>query len=105
MRLIDADALLADCIFSSPQFEKGMRKFIADAPTIDAVPVVHGEWVDEGKKVTWDELFPGCPSGSCECSICGDWLTASDEYPARGLYCPNCGAKMDGGKDDEADTL
>lgn len=40
MRLIDADALLADCVFSSPQFEKGMREFIADAPTIDAVPVV-----------------------------------------------------------------
>ena len=40
MRLIDADNLLADCVFSSPQFERGMRAFIGDAPTIDAVPVV-----------------------------------------------------------------
>ena len=36
----------------------------------------------------------GDTTDSCYCSICGDWLTASDEYAARGWFCPNCGAKM-----------
>ena len=35
MRIIDADALLDDCIFSSKEFEKMMREFIGDAPTIE----------------------------------------------------------------------
>lgn len=29
------------------------------------------------------------------CSVCGDWLSASDEYLVKGNYCPNCGAKME----------
>ena len=45
------------------------------------VEVVHGEWI-EGKTLE-------------KCSICGkkgfpDWK-----------YCPNCGAKMDGGRTDD----
>ena len=72
-----------------------------EAPTIDAVPVVHGRWMrlsfDHTKliPVPWDDMNEGCPERSCLCSVCGDWLTGSDEYPAKGLYCPNCGAKMD----------
>lgn len=68
---------------------------ISNCPTIDVVRVAHGRWVDdEGKQVEWDENNPGCPARSCYCSICGDWLTASDEYPVRGIYCPNCGVNM-----------
>ena len=55
-----------------------------------------GRWISDNpfvEKITFDES--GCVSNSCHCSECGDWLTASDEYPCRGYYCPNCGAKME----------
>lgn len=52
-------------------------------PAVDAVPVVHGRWID------------------AVCSECGQYVYSGD---ARN-YCPNCGAKMDGerGDDDAAD--
>ena len=54
-----------------------------------------GMWISEWREteVTIDEN--GFTTGSCHCSACGDWLVASDEYPTRGRYCPNCGAKME----------
>ena len=60
---------LADCIASE----------IADIPTADVAPVVHGRWI-----ASHDEF--------CACSIC--------KYPVyvgwnQTNYCPNCGAKMD----------
>lgn len=33
-RLIDADELIADCVFPSKQFEDAFRELIGDAPTI-----------------------------------------------------------------------
>lgn len=52
---------------------------INDAPTIDAVPVVHGqwEWVGEDR---WNDTY--------ECSECGRLHTDDSNY------CPNCGARM-----------
>lgn len=45
----------------------------------DAQPVKHGKW-----EINCDGNYPYC--SECECS------------PARATnYCPNCGAKMDGG--------
>ena len=74
--------------------------YIAALPAADVKPVVRGEWVDDkGNVVPWDEMNTDCPAGSCSCSVCGDWLTASDEYPARGRFCPNCGADMRGEND------
>ncbi len=76
-------------------------------PTVDVAHVVHGQWLslnsDNGEfvPVPWDEMNEGCPEGSCFCSVCTDWLTGSDEYPAKGIYCPNCGAKMDLNKQKE----
>ena len=54
----------------------------------------HSYWVDEYQNhVVLDEN--GCTQSSCSCHRCGSWLTASDEYACKGIYCPNCGAKMD----------
>ena len=50
-------------------------------PTIDAVPVVHGRWIDVRE-------------------YCGDYMCSNCEtlYGTNKFnYCPNCGAKMDGG--------
>ena len=69
---------------------------IKEAPAADVAEVRHGRWVDKNKNpVPWDECNSKCPSHSAYCSECGEWLTASDEYPGTGLYCPNCGALMD----------
>lgn len=58
---------------------------IDEAPTVDAVPVVHGRWVhhyhDSGEPID-DKWY------CSECHMCNDHR--------RTWYCPNCGAKMDG---------
>lgn len=73
---------------------------IEDAPAADVATVVHGRWIGcNGEIIDWDENNPGCPRHSCFCSICKSWLTASDELPVIAYFCPNCGAKMDGGSD------
>ena len=58
---------------------------IENAPTMDAVEVVHGQWIsDEG-----DVLF--------HCSECETQISTSWDYDdLQWNYCPNCGAKMDG---------
>lgn len=52
-------------------------------PQMDAVPVVHGRWV-HFKQHDLNAVF---------CNVC-DYAFAR-LHPAN--YCPNCGAKMDGG--------
>ena len=66
---------------------------ILDIPAADVAPVKHGHWYNRG--------------GRFRCSVCdnkallkdiggtGGW---SHEYEQqKSPYCPNCGAKMDGG--------
>ena len=62
--------------------------FIVQAPTIEAVPVVHGEWL---KVKEW------ATKAKYRCSVCGREITSGvnvnvEKYP----YC-HCGAKMKGG--------
>lgn len=52
-------------------------------PTVDAVPVVHGEW----------ERIPYSFVGGYRCSCCGQ-----KSLEKTFNYCGNCGAKMDGKK-------
>lgn len=54
----------------------------SDAPVADVAPVVHGRKIEDGDI--------GC---FWLCSLCGECL------PYGANYCPNCGAKMDGGGD------
>lgn len=66
-----------------------IRDYIERAPAADVQEVKHGEWVH-------DEFDMLC------CSACREELDCSDTT----LYCPYCGAKMDGGTitDDERGT-
>ena len=63
---------------------------LEDAPSVDAVPVVHGEWMLED-----DRCFKNSVS---KCSACGKRYQLA---PLSYNFCPNCGAKMDGGIKDE----
>lgn len=60
---------------------------IADAPAADVAPVGHARWIDDG-------------SGIIICPECEREYNLHAKYTH---YCPNCGAKMDGGDSDETD--
>ncbi len=87
MRLIDADALIYD--IKSGVYPASMTHTIAvdiaeslieSAPTVDAVPVVRGEW----------EVAIGYdPNKKVQCQNC--YKMAYEPTP----HCPNCGAKME----------
>lgn len=74
---------------------KGLEpsQYIEVLPAADVAPVVHGRWSD----ASFGELPKHAPYGWA-CSVCGG-ISFNNEY----IYCPNCGAKMDGGVDHEAD--
>lgn len=59
----------------------------------DWKPVVHGRWADAG----FGELPKHAPYGWA-CSVCGG-ISFNNEY----IYCPHCGAKMDGERKDGGD--
>lgn len=81
---------------------------IINAPTIEATPVVHGrwEWFEEWSPSTPDAPRE-CESAGWRCGRCknaledmvGGYWDNPDEEPNLN-YCPNCGAKMDGGVSD-----
>lgn len=58
-----------------------------DAPTVDAVEVVHGRW----EKHEPDKHGYGKP----KCSVCGQYHLAWWSDYTHCNYCPQCGAKMD----------
>jgi hypothetical protein len=69
------------------QAAKVLRE-VSDAPAADVAPVVHGRWDENGY-----------------CTNCGKhapfWSVSSCYY--KSPYCQSCGAKMDGGVDNETD--
>lgn len=65
---------------------------IDEQPTIEVEPVKHGRWKHS--------KAGGLPTNRFVCSEC-DGLVQVSTYRNRCMfnYCPNCGAKMDGGAD------
>lgn len=55
-------------------------------PAADVVPVVHGKWIESAN---FDSGFWVCS----KCRFVSEAIAAHKLYG----YCPNCGAKMDGG--------
>lgn len=65
-----------------------VAKGLAKLPPVDAVEVVHGWWIE---KEYVDEPYGGYYLFHCsECCV---------PNAQQRNYCPNCGAKMDGGAD------
>ena len=66
-------------------------EYLYELPAADIAPVVHGRWIE-------DHDYLKCP----ECGVMVKWdFTFFDIGDWN--FCPNCGAKMDGGADDAAD--
>ena len=84
MRLIDADALIAklkmqygeDLGWQCTVNMSDVGMMVEDAPTVDAVEVVHGQWKEYGLR-------------NPQCSICSKFNYETSRY------CPHCGAKME----------
>lgn len=79
-----------------------IKSFIKNRPAVDVAPVVHGWWIPirESEMTGWNPEFAGCnPIGGYKCSECGKFAVfdCNDEYVLSD-FCPQCGAKMDGGK-------
>ncbi len=82
-----------------PQAEiyRKVLECIADAPTVDAVEVVHGHWEDAHEIKSFRHTnIPVVKCSKCECYFC-DIINNHHWFYH---YCPNCGAKMDGGNED-----
>ena len=95
MRLIDADALEKRCF---KMHGYGYAKFLAlgnirTAPTIEAEPVKHGRWENHPHAYGFERC-----SVCHDCNIWGEWADGK-----KWNFCPNCGAKMDGGIKHESD--
>ena len=71
-----------------------IEQIIDLAPTVDAVPVIHGRWSE--KRWMTDDDWGVINHRTIVCSACKREI--ADGKQTR--YCPNCGAKMDG-KDSE----
>lgn len=105
-RLIDADELItkiqgtasevarkapydAEWFTRMAQRQSEIVLIIADAPTVDAAPVVHGKWI-------WDEENECWVCSNCEDSALNNYRWQSVDSN----YCPSCGAKMKGGEEE-----
>ena len=62
-------------------------------PAADVAEVVHGKWIK-------DDFLSDDVNNAEKCSQCGELIGWFGNLPN---YCPNCGAKMDGGDDDAVD--
>ncbi len=75
---------------------------IENVPTVDAVEVVHGRWEDFA-----DKHDKSAKRHDFRCSVCNNraskFVGGTEDWwdMWKPNYCPNCGAKMDGGAGNE----
>ena len=101
-RLIDANAIIGKARWMEEPDGNGINCdilavsvcAIEDAPTVDAVEVVHGRWKP------YHEADIGYDEYGVRCSNC-NFEVEDHEVDFLMNYCPNCGAKMDGGEDND----
>ena len=99
MRLVDAEMYCTE-LYNEMNYPGRSEEFmtaidvaiadLADAPTVDAVPVRHGHWETNSDRP--DSLI-------CSVCKCGFDMWKHDPHN----FCPNCGSEMDGSKNDAAD--
>ena len=87
---ISREAALKDfeaCNAENPRWTpQRVKTFLLRQPAADVAEVVHGRWITHYRS--------GTPVAKGYVSTCCDmWNNRKSDY------CPNCGAKMDGGED------
>ena len=100
MRAIDANELIKKMVHPEIEINDGQdlanwyMQCVKKAPTKDVEPVRYGRWVPNSLETHWKCSECGNPAPDCEENggeVC-EWLSG---------YCPHCGAKMDGGADND----
>lgn len=73
------------------EYAYAAEQLLDEIPTADVAPVIHGRWIDP----------PLYGNKNCICSECGRLISIQSSWRGEIMqkYCPNCGAKMDGGED------
>ena len=77
---------LRDALYDADAITMSGVKILNQFPVADVAPVRHGRWVTHSDRP--DSLI-------CSVCKCGFDMWKHDPHN----YCPNCGAKMDGGAD------
>ncbi len=81
----------------NPYLMGQMLRWIRSLPKVDAVEVVHGEWLDGYGVCDNKKSYI-----SIDCSNCGEYFKLPsvdeniEEWKKRFAYCPFCGADMRG---------
>lgn len=97
-RLIDLDVAIATIKdegvlgegYSAYERIEDVCDMLEDCPTVDAAPVVHGQW---------EQVQRWATKAKYRCSVCGrEIMSATTVNVAKYPYC-HCGAKMDGGNE------
>lgn len=88
MRMIDEAALINEAETGGWDIDiEELRMILKYVPTVDAAPVVRGEWIPA--KDPYDRVYCYKHAG-CGC-----------EHNEQSAYCPNCGCDMRGERDGE----
>lgn len=110
-RLIDADKLVETIVNTPSEVAKihtynvltslaerqnEILDIVENSPTIEAAPVVHGRW----KPVKYNAHCSCGKSYGTYHYLCSACNRIAYAQPYGLNYCPNCGAKMDGGVSD-----
>lgn len=76
---------------------ESVLEYVGNLPAADVAPVVHGRWIEQEDPML-DVYYT--------CSVCKeDFYIETTGYTEKDMflytYCPNCGAKMDGGNEND----
>lgn len=84
-----------ETMLNNGKFDCMMNENRCINPAADVAPVRHGRWEDSTDEWLGTDVYT--------CSKCRESYVLVEGTPKENLwnYCPNCGAKMDGGDCDE----
>ena len=75
------------------EYAYAAEQLLDEIPAADVAPLVYGRWIERRSPHAMEGI-------SAKCSAC----SKNVQYLGNPLnYCPNCGAKMDGGAENAAD--
>lgn len=93
---VDIARAYAEEHWPSPVVRRHIDALLDGCPKVKAELPQHGEWV----MVKTSFYHPYESEVEESCSLCGRCVYRYGTQP-QDFYCPNCGAKMDGGAEDE----
>lgn len=92
----------SEIVYISGYSYEHVIEILDDIPTVNVAPIKHGQWEwfdeDTGTPITGHEREWGWRCSHCKHELPDDYDDL--DYSPMLDYCPYCGAKMDGGEND-----